>query len=63
MYSQPFFFHLYFKNKHKRKLIMKVNLWIGVLTSSPPSHKTTKGKLQSIKKKKHTENHSLLHIA
>lgn len=30
---------------------MKVNLWIGVLTSSPPSHKTTKGKLQSIKKK------------
>lgn len=42
---------------------MKVNLWIGVLTSSPPSHKTTKGKLQSIKKKKPTENHSLLHIA
>lgn len=61
-------FHLYFINKHKGKLIMKVNLWFQVLTASTPNHKTAKGKLQSKKSKEqkkttkqnHIENYSLL---
>lgn len=45
------FFHLYFINKHKRKLIMQVNLCFGVLTASPHNYKTIKCKLQSKTKK------------
>lgn len=56
------FFHLYFINKHKRKLIMEVNFSFWVLTASPHRHKTIKWKLQKKRKKKKkisSGNHSL----